>query len=148
MSLLVRIERRLTSQPGTSFMISASRARAARKRRYASRSPSAKRSGTRCKRLHTFSRCSSLCIPCGRVITAYTDKRVTMSSRAQQKPAHLIRAREAAEDAMSESGICKGKGKRRQYQSNRHIFGMRMQQRGEMYSKKSTNFIWNAGQVR
>lgn len=107
MSIIIRIERRLTSQPGTSFIISASRARAARERRYASRSPSAKRSGTRCKRLHTFSRCNSLCsvYPCD---TAHTDKRVTMSSRAQQKPVHLIRAREPAEDTTSKSGKRKG----------------------------------------
>lgn len=49
-----------TSQPSTPFMISFSRAKAACCLRYASRSPSARRSGTRWIRDQTFSRCSSL----------------------------------------------------------------------------------------
>jgi hypothetical protein len=49
-----------TSQPGTSFMISFSRDRAACWRRYRSRSPSAINRGTRCIRDQSFSRSSSL----------------------------------------------------------------------------------------
>ena len=50
----------LTSQPGTSFMIAFSRSSAACWRRYASRSPSARRRGTKWMRDQTFSLCSSL----------------------------------------------------------------------------------------
>jgi hypothetical protein len=49
-----------TSQSVTFFIISFSRANAACSRRYASLSPSASSSGTRCMRDHIFSRCSSL----------------------------------------------------------------------------------------
>jgi len=51
---------RLTSQPLTSFMISCSLAFAACCLRYASRSPSANKSGTRCNLDQIFSRSSSL----------------------------------------------------------------------------------------
>lgn len=50
----------LTSQPLTSFMISCSRAFAACCLRYASRSPSANKSGTRCNLDQILSRSSSL----------------------------------------------------------------------------------------
>jgi hypothetical protein len=49
-----------TSQSFTPFIISCSRANAARSRRYASLSPSANNSGTRCMRDQIFSLCSSL----------------------------------------------------------------------------------------
>jgi len=49
-----------TSQSFTPFIISCSRANAARSRRYASLSPSANSSGTRCIRDQIFSLCSSL----------------------------------------------------------------------------------------
>ena len=49
-----------TSQSFTPFIISCSRANAARSRRYASLSPSANSSGTRCMRDQIFSLCSSL----------------------------------------------------------------------------------------
>ena len=51
---------RRTSQSFTPFMISCSRANAARSRWYASLSPSANSSGTRCMRDQIFSHCSSL----------------------------------------------------------------------------------------
>lgn len=58
---LMKNEQIRTSHPGTSFMISRSRARAASFRRYASRSCSARRTGTRLILDQAVSRLSSLC---------------------------------------------------------------------------------------
>ena len=56
----VKTRHHRTCQSFTSFIISCSRANAARSRRYASLSPSANSSGTRCMRDQIFSLCSSL----------------------------------------------------------------------------------------
>ena len=78
----------LTSHPGTSFIISLSRASAPCCRRYNSRSPSAINIGTRCIRDHTFSRCSSLEITCRKsvhlpisVLIGYGGRRKTAGSK-------------------------------------------------------------------
>ncbi len=56
----IKARHRRTSQSFTPFIISCSRANAARSRRYASLSPSANSNGTRCMRDQIFSLCSSL----------------------------------------------------------------------------------------
>lgn len=60
----------LTSQPGTSFMISFSRARAACSLRYTSRSDSARSNGTRWIRDHARSRCNSLLLGATKSVTS------------------------------------------------------------------------------
>lgn len=92
----------LTSQPGTSFMISFSRASAACSLRKTSRSDSARRSGTRWIRDHAFSRCSSLWVE-ATVISQYP---LQAWSHSEDLPLLEVALSDAPEAKGADGGDC------------------------------------------